>query len=283
MFSSLTWRYRYIGSHTVLELLKENYNVLLIDDLSNSFESVLHRIKTLAQEHFANLNRCMPELHFHRVDYRHPSMRSILANYSTYTIDNPIIPSTADTPIEEMITHLPESKDHSSLPTFGVQTLSPSESTVEVSANTVQRQSKISGVIHFAAFKSVEESIRDPLRYYSNNVCGMVDFLVFLSEFGIKNFVFSSSATVYGDWANSGIPLIEEYCVHHPETYEDDNGREQTSRPGALGLTSPYGRTKFFCESVLADVARSDPSWSITSLRYFNPVGDLFFAHGCNE
>jgi UDP-glucose 4-epimerase len=62
--------------------------------------------------------------------------------------------------------------------------------------------SRISGVIHFAAYKSVEESIRMPLRYYSNNVCGLVDFLSLLEEFGIKNFVFSSSATVYGEGAN---------------------------------------------------------------------------------
>ncbi|KAF2714041.1 UDP-glucose 4-epimerase [Pleomassaria siparia CBS 279.74] len=203
----------YIGSHTVLELLKANYNVLIIDDLSNSYESVLHRIKALASEYFAAQDKPIPALHLRQLDYRSPCMRSILASYS------------------------------------------------------------ISGVIHFAAYKSVEESIRMPLRYYSNNVCGLVDFLSLLEEFGIKNFVFSSSATVYGENANCGVPLREELCVHHPETIIDDHGFERQMIPGAMGLTSPYGRSKFMCESILADIAFSDPSWSITALRYFNPVG----------
>jgi UDP-glucose 4-epimerase len=251
----------YIGSHTVLELLKEDYNVLVIDDLSNSFHSVFHRVKSLAEEYFADLNRCMPELHFHRVDYRHSSMRSILASYSSYTLATPTTQAVSP-PVDSSSATLEEK--------------SQPAASEDQNQTILHRQSKITGVIHFAAFKSVEESIRDPLKYYSNNVCGMVDFLVLLSEFGVKNFVFSSSATVYGDRANSGVPLREEFCVHHPETYVDDDGCEQTSRPGALGLTSPYGRTKFMCESILADIAKSDPSWSITSLRYFNPVGLLF-------
>ena len=105
-----------------------------------------------------------------------------------------------------------------------------------------------------------------------NNVCGMVEFLGLLEEFGIKNFVFSSSATVYGEGANCGVPLREELCVHHNETFSDDDGLEQQAIPGVMGLTSPYGRSKFMCESILADIARSDASWSITALRYFNPV-----------
>jgi UDP-glucose 4-epimerase len=133
--------------------------------------------------------------------------------------------------------------------------------------------SRIKGVIHFAAFKSVEESISKPIPYYLNNVCGMVNFLALLKEFDIKNFVFSSSATVYGSKANNGVPLREEHCVHEPEKYTEADGTEAFQESGVYGLTSPYGKTKWMCETILADVAKSDPSWRITALRYFNPVG----------
>jgi UDP-glucose 4-epimerase len=131
----------------------------------------------------------------------------------------------------------------------------------------------IKGVIHFAAFKSVEQSIDKPLDYYTNNVCGMVGFLMLLQEFNVKNFVFSSSATIYGTKSDEGNPLKEEYCVHEPETFVDHDGVRKTQQPGVFGLTSPYGRTKWMCEAILADVAKSDPTWKITALRYFNPVG----------
>lgn len=260
----------YIGSHTVLELLKENYNVLVIDDLSNSYENVLHRIKALATEHFAALNKPMPALHFRQLDYRSPMMRSILASYSSYTVSTKSFPSA---PARDTVTSFPAR--------FPFSVLHRTDSGIDMQADdtpepVLTRVTRISGVIHFAAYKSVEESIRMPLKYYSNNVCGLVDFLSLLEEFGIKNFVFSSSATVYGEGANSGVPLREELCVHHHESFQDHTGSERQALPGVMGLTSPYGRSKFMCESILADIARSDPSWSITALRYFNPVSALF-------
>lgn len=225
----------YIGSHTVLELLKEGYNVLVIDNLSNSYENVLR---------------------FRQLDYRSALMRSVLKEYSTSMV---------------------ESRAATALKGFPYSNFHRTDSGIDMAMDDrqeapTQSRSRISGVIHFAAYKSVEESIRQPLRYYNNNVCGLVDFLSLLEEFGIKNFVFSSSATVYGEGANCGVPLREELCVHHPESYLDDDGREKTVLPGVLGLTSPYGRSKFMCESILADLAYSDPSWAITALRYFNPV-----------
>ncbi|KAF1812160.1 UDP-glucose 4-epimerase, partial [Eremomyces bilateralis CBS 781.70] len=220
----------YIGSHTTLELLKASYNVVVIDDLSNSFSAVLDRVILLASEYCKSDNKPLPSVDFHEVDYKDSSaIRAILSKYDI------------------------------------------SES---ISKNSVApRSSRIAGVIHFAAFKSVEESIEKPLPYYRNNVCGLVDFLDVLQEFGIKNFVFSSSATVYGSKANSGVPLSEEHMVHHPESYFDSRGDVQFAEPGVSGITSPYGRTKYMCEAILADLAHSDPSWSITLLRYFNPVG----------
>ncbi len=136
-----------------------------------------------------------------------------------------------------------------------------------------RRQSQIRGVIHFAALKAVSESIQQPLKYYRNNLNGLVDFLDLLEEYQIKTFIFSSSATVYGTVADRGLPVREEYCAHRPETYADNAGMQQQAEQGCTGLTNPYGRTKFFGEAILADVAASDPSWTIIALRYFNPIG----------
>lgn len=246
----------YIGSHTTLELLKEGYNVVVVDDLSNSYENVLDKIKTLATEYCTSQGRSVPALHFRQLDYRSHAMRSVLASYSAYTM---------------------KSKSEAANWRSPYSTLQRTDSGIDMGEEepqqpVLERTSRISGVIHFAAYKSVEESIRQPLRYYSNNVCGLVDFLDLLEQFGIKNFVFSSSATVYGEGANCGVPLREELCVHHPESFVDGSGVEKRVLPGVLGLTSPYGRSKFMCESILADLAWSDPSWSITALRYFNPV-----------
>jgi UDP-glucose 4-epimerase len=135
------------------------------------------------------------------------------------------------------------------------------------------RQSQIVGVIHFAALKAVEESIRMPLKYYRNNINGLIDFLGLLDEYNIKKFIFSSSATVYGTIADRGLPVQEENCVHSPISYTTREGLEEVAEQGCTGLTNPYGRTKFFGEAILADVAASDPSWTIIALRYFNPIG----------
>ena len=134
-------------------------------------------------------------------------------------------------------------------------------------------QSQIRGVIHFAALKAVGESIKQPLKYYRNNLNGLVDFLDLLEEYQIKTFIFSSSATVYGTIADRGLPVREENCVHRPEIYVDSTGSQQLAEQGCTGLTNPYGRTKYFGEAILADLAASDPSWTIIALRYFNPIG----------
>jgi UDP-glucose 4-epimerase len=115
----------------------------------------------------------------------------------------------------------------------------------------------ISGVIHFAAYKAVAESFQKPLQYYENNVSGVIQLCSTLAEFGIKNLVFSSSATVYGELADNGGRLFEQQC----------------DSSGAVGLTNPYGRTKWMCEAILSDLAFSDPEWNIVALRYFNPIG----------
>ncbi|KAH1590350.1 hypothetical protein KXW91_004350, partial [Aspergillus fumigatus] len=215
----------FIGSHTTLELLKANYNVIVIDNLSNSFQIVFDRIKLLASQYHERQGTKMPSLHLHAHDYRDTAaLKELLEQHQTQT-------------------------------RWGTT------------------KSKISGVIHFAAYKAVEESIRNPLKYYANNVSGLIDFATTLGDYGIKTFIFSSSATVYGTLATSGLPLKEELCTHKEEIYTDHDGSERIVQPGCTGITNPYGRTKWICEAILADLAASDPEWTIVALRYFNPIG----------
>ena len=109
----------------------------------------------------------------------------------------------------------------------------------------------IEGVIHFAALKSVGESVREPLRYYDNNVAGTVALLGAMRAANVRTLVFSSSATVYGDPAS--VPIREDF---------------------PLSATNAYGWSKLMMEQVLADVDASEPGlWRIARLRYFNPVG----------
>lgn len=107
-------------------------------------------------------------------------------------------------------------------------------------------------VIHFAGLKAVGESVEKPLEYYRNNLLSTINLLDCMKESDVKNLVFSSSATVYGN--PERLP-IDESC--------------QTG----IGITNPYGRTKYMIEEILKDLAISDPSLSITILRYFNPIG----------
>ena len=114
----------------------------------------------------------------------------------------------------------------------------------------VLREHAIEAVIHFAGLKAVGESVAQPLRYYDNNVQGSLVLIDAMREVGVKTLVFSSSATVYAETLDQ--PLHEG---------------------SVIGSSSPYGRTKLMVEQILADVVTSDPTWSITALRYFNPVG----------
>ncbi len=114
-----------------------------------------------------------------------------------------------------------------------------------------KEHSDVSGVIHFAAFKSVNESVRDPLLYYHNNILSLITVLQVARAFAVKDFVFSSSCTVYGQ--PDQIPVTEETPLKKAE--------------------SPYGATKQMCEEILLDMTKADPSVRAVSLRYFNPIG----------
>ena len=112
-----------------------------------------------------------------------------------------------------------------------------------------EKEQNIDAVIHFAALKAVGESVEQPLRYYENNITGSLNLYKAMKKYGVKNFVFSSSATVYGD---------------PEETPVKEDAR--------IGATNPYGHTKAMMEQILIDAAKA-LSWNVVILRYFNPVG----------
>ncbi len=174
----------YIGSHTSLALIQEGFDVVIVDDLSNSEVSVLDRIAELSKG-------VKPQ--FEKID---------LSNF-------------------------------------------------ENSYNFFNNHRDACGVINFAAFKAVGESVQKPLNYYRNNLCILMNLLECMQEFNIPNFIFSSSATVYG--IPNQLPITED---------------EPTKRP-----TSPYGNTKKIGEEILEDFSRIQPMFNAISLRYFNPIG----------
>ena len=110
---------------------------------------------------------------------------------------------------------------------------------------------QVDAVIHCAALKAVGESVRKPLEYYQNNITGTLTLMKVMREVGVKNIVFSSSATVYGP--ENSIPYKEDMPVGT--------------------ASSPYGSTKIFIEQILKDIYKADSEWSIALLRYFNPIG----------
>ena len=109
---------------------------------------------------------------------------------------------------------------------------------------------KISAVMHFAGLKAVGESVEKPLEYYDNNIHGTLQLIAAMRRASVKTFVFSSSATVYGDPAS--VPIREDF---------------------PRSATNPYGRSKLIIEDILADLHQAEPDWRIARLRYFNPVG----------
>lgn len=172
----------YIGSHTCVELLNAGYELVVLDNFSNSKPEVLEKIKKITGKDFK----------FYECDY------------------------TSAEALEKVFI-----------------------------------ENEIGQVINFAGFKAVGESVAKPLEYYTNNVYGALNLLQVMKKYNVKDFVFSSSATVYGD--PERIPIDEECRVG--------------------GTTNPYGTSKYMIELILKDLYKSDPTWNIVILRYFNPIG----------
>ena len=172
----------FIGSHTVVELQNAGYDVVVIDNLSNSSVKSLERVEAITGK----------KVPFYKVD--------IL--------------------------------DREGL-------------------NEVFAKESIDSCIHFAGLKAVGESVQKPWEYYENNIAGTLTLVDVMRQHGVKNMIFSSSATIYGDPAQ--IPITEE-CP---------KGQ----------CTNPYGWTKSMLEQILSDIQKADPEWNIVLLRYFNPIG----------
>lgn len=122
--------------------------------------------------------------------------------------------------------------------------------TDEAAVENIFTEQQIDGVIHFAGLKAVGESVEQPVRYYYNNVVSTLTLCTVMKRHGVNKFVFSSSATVYGE---NAIPFVETMDL--------------------LPTTNPYGETKVMSERILKDVANVEPDWSVALLRYFNPIG----------
>lgn len=172
----------FIGSHTVVELQNAGYDVVVLDNLSNSSEKSLDRVQQITGK----------PVKFYRAD--------IL--------------------------------DREGL-------------------NEIFENEKIDSCIHFAGLKAVGESVAKPWEYYENNIAGTLTLVDVMRKHGVKNIIFSSSATVYGDPAI--IPITEK-CP---------KGQ----------CTNPYGWTKSMLEQILSDIQKADPEWNVVLLRYFNPIG----------
>jgi UDP-glucose 4-epimerase len=171
----------FIGSHTVVELLENEEDVIVVDNLSNSKQEALNRVEKITGK----------SLTFYKTDLLDKEgLDEIFSNHS------------------------------------------------------------IESVIHFAGYKAVGESVEKPLMYYQNNITGTIYLCEIMREHGVKNIVFSSSSTVYGD--PDEVPVKEHFPV---------------------SATNPYGRTKLFIEEILKDLNTADDSWNVALLRYFNPVG----------
>ncbi len=171
----------FIGSHTCVELLEAGYEVVVIDNLSNSSAESLKRVQEITGK----------SLTFYEAD--------LLDREAVEAIFN---------------------------------------------------KEEITAVIHFAGLKAVGESVAKPLEYYWNNITGTLILCDVMRKHGVKNLVFSSSATVYGDPAT--VPIREDFPLH---------------------VTNPYGRTKLMQEEIFRDFYVSDNTWNIMLLRYFNPIG----------
>lgn len=172
----------YIGSHTVVELLEEGLEVVVIDNLSNSSEKSLKRVEEITGK----------PVKFYRTD------------------------------------------------------ISDRKGLEEIFA-----KENIDCCIHFAGLKAVGESVQKPWEYYSNNVAGTLVLIDVMRKHGVKNIIFSSSATVYGD--PDTVPVTEDSPVKK--------------------CTNPYGTTKAMLEQILTDIYTADPEWNVVLLRYFNPIG----------
>lgn len=172
----------YIGSHTAVELLLRDKDVIIVDNFSNSNPNVIERIERLASK----------RVKFYELDTRTSEFEIVF------------------------------------------------------------KENEIDVVVDFAAYKAVGDSVKEPLSYYENNLCSLINTLKLMKKYNVNKFVFSSSATVYGDVKVDMLPAREDYT---------------------RSATNPYGNTKLIGEDIIRDLGKADGNFNSIVLRYFNPIG----------
>uniref|UniRef100_A0A915HHS4 UDP-glucose 4-epimerase n=1 Tax=Romanomermis culicivorax TaxID=13658 RepID=A0A915HHS4_ROMCU len=207
----------FIGSHSVVELLNAGYETICVDNFANAIAD---------KDGYPVSLRRVEKITGKKIIF-----------YNVDTID-----SSALEKIFDQLINLSKKVDAESM-IFVPQTLL-------ISFQSFQH--KIDCVMHFAALKSVAESVSIPLTYYSNNLTGTISLLEVMKKKGVKNFIFSSSCTVYGD--PQKLPINEEH-------------------PTGQNIPTPYGKSKFMMEEILKDLWNAEKDWNVILLRYFNPVG----------
>ncbi|KAK6544097.1 hypothetical protein TWF694_000808 [Orbilia ellipsospora] len=256
----------YIGSHTVLELLVAGYAVVVVDNLCNSHWEALVRVHWIVQQDYLKRGKLasdVPPLFFHEVDIT--DKEAFQTVFETWKADEEA-PSKKPTikfaeekkTVKKVAKSVP--KDIGALAykqTFKCKEFTPSST--QALPGTKPTAVKITDVIHFAALKSVGESVSMPLNYYRTNVGGLLNLLELMKEYEVKNVVFSSSAVVYGKGKETNI--------------REDSVQVGGGGTGGGLLTNPYGRSKWMDEEILHDCSVADPDMEIIALRYFNPTG----------
>ncbi|KAL3422762.1 UDP-glucose 4-epimerase [Phlyctema vagabunda] len=244
----------YIGSHTVLQILKSGCAVVVIDNLINSHMESLIRVYHIAKAEFTRLKldlKTLPPLFFHSVDLCDKERTSnVFQFWNTYDSPSELV---AKLDFFNIAT-IAETENYKMLD----YSVDDAPSTLDFDGTSSSRGT-IVAVVHFAALKAVGESVSQPLQYYHNNITGLLNLLDAMTKFGINRLVFSSSAVVYGSGKEAN---ISEDAV-------------QVGGQGTGGglITNPYGRSKWMAEEILNDCCVANPNFHVTALRYFNPTG----------
>jgi UDP-glucose 4-epimerase len=250
----------YIGSHTVLEILKVGCAVIVIDNLVNSHMEALIRVYHIAQQEFVRLGRDpqeVPPLIFHKADLR--ERRATSQVFQLWQMQDPPM-AQLERKLELYNIGLMAKDTHYKMQDYKFDAANQPKPLVtpEVIAAGL-KIGMITSVIHFAALKAVGESVAQPLQYYQNNIAGLLNLLDAMATYKVTRLVFSSSAVVYGSGKEANIT-------------EDSVQVGGTGSGGGL-VTNPYGRSKWMAEEILNDCCIANPEFEVVALRYFNPTG----------
>jgi len=232
------------------------YGIVVVDNLHNSHWEALTRVHWIAQQDYKKRGRSInevPPLFFHEIDIRsRDAFESVFETWKEEEMFPRKKKSDKPRAIPKDIGAI-ALKEHYQCKDFQVS------STQSILENQRFDRVKITNVIHFAALKSVGESVSKPLSYYRTNVAGLINLLELMQEYKVKRVVFSSSAVVYGKGKELNI--------------SEDSVQVGGSGVGGGLLTNPYGRSKWMDEEILNDCTIADPTLDVIALRYFNPTG----------